>query len=211
MIRRWQDFAQNRSQVAELFVLLFILVLSFKLVPLFMTMIEARSGVALTDFLLHKMPRKDVSYPITYILYASIGVAIVWLLSYPEKLLVMLKTTFLVTSIRLALIYLFPLEPPVDLITLSDPVLEATVYQSQKITKDLFFSGHTSSMCIMFLCVSNKYLKALLGIATLLLGFLLMVQRIHYSYDIFAAPFACYACFRIAQHAWIPEKREISY
>jgi len=44
-----------------------------------------------------------------------------------------------------------------------------------------------------------------------LLGFLLMVQRIHYSYDVFAAPLACYACYRMAQHAWIPEKREISY
>lgn len=176
-----------------------------------MTTIEKRNGIRLSDQLLDLFPRHDVSFSIMYLLYISLLVSIVHLLFHPDRLLFMLKTSFLVTSIRFILIYLFPLEPPVGLIPLSDPFLEATIYESQKITKDLFFSGHTSSMFIMFLCVKNNYLKSWLAIGTGIIAVLLLIQRVHYSYDVVVAPFACYACFRLAKHSWIPEKREISY
>ena len=68
------------------------------------------------------------------------------------------------------------------------PFLNFFIYQGT-IDGDLFFSGHTATICLLlFWTVKFKWVFALFGVV---LGILLMVQRVHYSIDIIAAiPFA---------------------
>jgi hypothetical protein len=101
-------------------------------------------------------------------------------------------------------IYLFPLETPPGIITLIDP-LSNHFYGVPFITKDLFFSGHVSTLFLMFLCQKNKYFKFYTLISCLCVGILVLIQHIHYSIDvIFAFPFA-YLCYQTAKYVTIRE------
>jgi xanthine/uracil permease len=97
---------------------------------------------------------------------------------------------FLVAVVRQACILLVALEPPAGIIVLRDVFLENTVYpHNSPLTKDLFFSGHVASLWIYFLCAQRKYLKIYLGFATILVSFMVLSMRIHYTYDVYGAVF----------------------
>ncbi|HMP32034.1 MAG TPA: phosphatase PAP2-related protein, partial [Saprospiraceae bacterium] len=57
-----------------------------------------------------------------------------------------------------------------------------------KITKDLFFSGHVSALCLLYYLVQNKKLKYYIFIAAVVVGTLLIWQRVHYTIDVLFAP-----------------------
>lgn len=88
-------------------------------------------------------------------------------------------------------ISLIPLDAPLNLVHLSDP-FSIIFYGSNLITKDLFFSGHTATLCLVGLCLENKTEKMIIFIATGILGVLLLVQHVHYTADVLAAPVFSY-------------------
>ncbi|MDM8176234.1 phosphatase PAP2-related protein [Olivibacter sp. 47] len=69
-----------------------------------------------------------------------------------------------------------------------------------------FFSGHTSTMFLIFLCLPNRVDKLLALIATLLVGSMVLIQHVHYSIDVLAAPLFTWCCFwlgrEIALSGW---------
>jgi len=91
-----------------------------------------------------------------------------------------------------------PLDPPVGLIPLSDPVT-GIFYGESNITKDLFFSGHTATVTLMFLCLQKKNDKIVAFTAIIILAVLLLVQHVHYTIDILAAPLIVYSLFRLTR------------
>ena len=88
------------------------------------------------------------------------------------------------------------LDPPPGLIPLVDP-LGSVFYGNAAITKDLFFSGHTATMVLIFLCLERRTDKIIALIAAFAVAYLLLVQHIHYTIDILAAPIVVYACYRV--------------
>ena len=107
-----------------------------------------------------------------------------------ESLLRFIDAYIIMTLLRLFLILIFPLEPPVGLIPLRDP-LSNTFYGSTFITKDLFFSGHTATIFLIVLSVDIKWQKVYTSIVVFILALLLIIQHVHYTIDvIFAFPFA---------------------
>jgi hypothetical protein len=92
-----------------------------------------------------------------------------------------------------------PLDPPAGLIVLTDP-LTAVFYGRSTITKDLFFSGHTSILFLAFLCLERKWDKILALTGTCIVACLLLVQHVHYTIDIIAAPIIIYPVFRIVKY-----------
>ncbi len=81
------------------------------------------------------------------------------------------------------------------MIYLEDPFLNNLVYPGN-IDADLFFSGHTALIFILFFLSRNKVF-IILGT---LLGLMLIAQRVHYSIDVLAAiPFA-YVIVRITEY-----------
>ncbi|MCE2994515.1 MAG: hypothetical protein LW863_02880, partial [Flammeovirgaceae bacterium] len=106
----------------------------------------------------------------------------------PEAILLSLQCYVIVNYLRIASIYLFTLEAPEGLIALNDPFLAKVAYGGNAVfVKDLFFSGHTSTLAIVYFIEKRKNLKALLFICTLIVGLLLIWQRVHYSIDILGA------------------------
>lgn len=134
------------------------------------------------------LPAKDVSIPIFTITYGSmIAYAFV---NWKEKYFIskMAFSYSFLLIFRALTLSVIPLKEPEVIIFLKDPFLNTFIYQGT-IDSDLFFSGHTGLIClIFFLTHKGKWFFAIIAVV---LGILLMIQRVHYSIDILAAlPFA---------------------
>ncbi|MDF2433986.1 MAG: hypothetical protein JWP44_3617, partial [Mucilaginibacter sp.] len=76
----------------------------------------------------------------------------------------------------------------------TDP-LTGVFYGEANITKDLFFSGHTATLTLIMLCLEKRTDKIIAFFAVVTVAVLLLVQHIHYSIDILAAPVITYLCY----------------
>ena len=168
--------------------------------------VEARKGVRLNDVVLYLFPSHDYSFYIFMLLYSSIALLIITHLDKPKVWLRVIEMHFVVAIVRQACILLVALEPPAGLIVLRDIFLENTVYPpTAPLTKDLFFSGHVASIWIYMLCAQKNYLKVYLGFATVLMSFMLLSMRVHYSYDVYGAIFFTSLIFYIP--GWVRSYR----
>ena len=96
-------------------------------------------------------------------------------------------------------LWLLPLEPPAALVVLHDPVMDHIfAVTTQPIVRDLFFSGHTATAALLGLAVRGLRWRVVLALLTVAIGVLVLVQRVHYSYDVLAAPFFAYAAYWLA-------------
>ena len=190
----WQLLWRNRSFRYKLFIGIFLITIILICFPYFFQYVEQRNGVALSDVVLYIIPTYDVSAPIFISMWSSSFLMLLTAVKKPEILLTFLIAYVILCLCRLATIFLFPLEAPQGLIELTDP-LSNSFYGASFITKDLFFSGHVSTLFLMYLCQSNRSLRYHTMIVCILVAILVLVQHIHYTIDVlFAFPFA-YACF----------------
>ena len=100
---------------------------------------------------------------------------------------------------RIITISIVPLNPPQHLIPLIDPLINKTFYDGVFITKDLFYSGHTATMLLIFFCMENKILKLVGLLAAILVGGMVLVQHIHYTVDVLVVPFFTYTIYRLTK------------
>lgn len=92
--------------------------------------------------------------------------------------------------------YLTPLEAPVTLIPLNDPFVQL-FGNGNVLRNDLFFSGHTATLFLLYLVTSNKKIKMTFLVFTVLVGIAVILQHVHYTIDVATAPFFSYASFKI--------------
>lgn len=165
---------------------MFALLLFF--LPSFFAMIEKREGIVLNDWFLHIIPAKDFSIPIFIIIWSASLLVIIRSLQQPYFFLTVLLSLVLLLLLRMATIYFVVLNPPEGLIKLRDPLTSLTYGGTGIfITKDLFFSGHTSNLFMFYLCLEKKGDKLFLLLGTITVGFLVLAQHVHYSMDVIAA------------------------
>jgi len=190
--------AAFRRQAAVLVALLVALV--GMALPPFFQYIQQRPGHLLADPLLALVPRHDVAVPIFVAMYGACVVALGWLGRHPALLLRGLWAYLLLTALRMATIWVLPLVPPLDILPLPDPftTLIFHVPTTAAITKDLFFSGHTSTVVLLAVAVRGRGWRWGLGLAALLVGVLVLMQRVHYSYDVLAAPLFAWLAYWVA-------------
>jgi len=160
------------------------------LVPGFFAYIQQRPGAVATDPLLALLPCHDVAVPVFVLMYGGVLAASGWLTRHPQLFLRGMWGYFILLLLRMATIWLVPLAPPLDLIAMPDPFL-ALVFRteaSEAITHDLFFSGHTSTVVLLMLAVRGRWWRTGLALVACAIGLLVLVQRVHYTYDVLAAP-----------------------
>ncbi|PUZ27174.1 PAP2 superfamily C-terminal [Chitinophaga costaii] len=173
-----------------------IAILSY--LPVFFQHIEQRNGYVLHDFILRLLPSHDVSVPIFVLIWLSAGYTLFRAMQQPEVFICLLYGFLFVCLSRIITIYLVALDPPMDLIQLKDPLANRFYGKAGFITKDLFYSGHTASMCLFAYCLRGPREKLLAGLAAAAVGILLLVQHVHYTIDVLTAPILTYACYRVA-------------
>ncbi len=184
----WKNAWANRSfkikAIVGSFCLLFILV-SF---PRFFAIIELRNGIILNDYLLNILSSIDLSIPIFITIWSSALLLIRRIIQSPSLFLQFLLSFLFLCLLRIVTITLFPLEAPNELIPLQDPI--SSLFYGGKaifITKDLFFSGHTATQFLMFLCFQKKIDKLITGFTSIAIAFMVLFQHIHYTIDVIAA------------------------
>ena len=167
-------------------VLLFATILL--ILPSFFSVIEARQGVVLNDWLLHLIPSMDFSVIIFILVWSTFLLVLTRCIQQPAIFLMILYFLIFITITRILTISIIPLDPPKGLIILKDP-LTSLSYGGKGvfITKDLFFSGHTSNLFMFYLCLQKKRDKQFALFTSLLVGSLVLVQHVHYSIDVIGA------------------------
>ncbi|MDB5256485.1 MAG: hypothetical protein JWM14_1180 [Chitinophagaceae bacterium] len=163
--------------------------------PIFLNFIQTVHGVYIKDPLLNYLPPHDLSKYIFILLYTLLALSVIQLSFQPLLLLKALQAYILLTIMRGFCIYLFPLEPDKKIIPLVDPLIDNLFYQQTIITKDLFFSGHISTMTLLFLILPSSFTKKIAGVLTLVVALLILVQHVHYTIDVLAAPLAAWLAY----------------
>lgn len=160
---------------------------------LYMSIWETRKGTLILDPLLNRIPPHDFSLPIFCIIHSALVLSLLLNLITPKQLLKAFQAYSLLLIIRTLCIYYIPLERPTGMIYLQDPITAFFLNNVNVVTKDLFFSGHISTMCLFMYYSPKKFWRSYLMFVTPLLAGLILWQHVHYTVDIVAAPFFAFA------------------
>ncbi len=160
--------------------------------------IDPKEGFLFNDPFLNLFTPRDWYIPIFFILYVAVVQTIFSYVKSPSVVLVGVTTYCVVNILRTATMYILTLEPPSGMILLADPISSA-LYPSTGFAKDLFFSGHVSTIMIVVLIEKNRLAKALKILGTVIIGVLLAWQHVHYTLDLIAAPVFTYGVFLIVR------------
>jgi hypothetical protein len=166
--------------------------------PYFFQTIERRHGIVLNDPVLRVLTPHNISVPLFIIIWALSLLSIVRAAQHPRMFLTFLWAFIPLSLFRMLTISLVPLDPPAGLIGLADP-LSNFFYGPKFITRDLFFSGHTSTVFLLYLCLPGKADKKLALAATLSVAILLLVQHVHYTLDVLTAPLFTWLIWRLTR------------
>jgi len=193
------SYAWSQSSFRIKFILVWVLIFPLlDIFHVFFSYIEKREGIVLNDWLLNQVPLHNVSIPVFIFIWGAALLAIIRSIKNPQILLILLWTYLFVSLTRMLCIWIVALNAPPHLIPLVDP-LTNFFYGKQYVTKDLFYSGHTSSVLIVFFGLRKKADKIFALASAVCIGILLLVQHVHYTIDILAAPVFTYFCFRLAK------------
>lgn len=175
--------------------------------PFFYQYIEKRNGMMNHDVFLHMIPAIDVSIPIFIVTWFMAILMILKAIINPSVFITFLYGFIILNIARFISISLIPFNPPHDLIPIVDPISNI-FYGDTYVTKDLFFSGHTATQFLCFLCLKKPLDRVFGLIATVLMGFLVLVQHVHYTIDVVSAPVFAYLCYWLASKVHAEEDPE---
>ncbi len=155
--------------------------------PLIFTTIQSRKGEVFNDPLIQWFTPIDVSWPTFVVIYLAVVLGIISLYKQPYSINRLLLAYSFVTTARIWSVYLSNFDPPTDTIPLEDPFLKLFIYDNTQVTKDLFFSGHTCTMALLWLTAIRPLMKNLFLMGTIATALLVVIQHVHYSIDVIAA------------------------
>jgi hypothetical protein len=191
----WKYYWSIRSFRIQFIITVCVLISFMFFFPYFFDFIESRDGKLLSDPILEMLPAKDVSTFVFSLLYFAVLSWLIISIKNPAVLLSGIQTYAMVTVLRMITIPLFPLEPPVDYIPLREPFVQFFTHGGRIISHDLFFSGHMTTILFCYYTTLKGAFKKIYLAFAFIIGLLLMIQRVHYSIDILAAPLFTWLCF----------------
>ena len=194
---QWSAIWGERSFRNKTILGFIILIVIFGFFPFFFEVIEKRNGFVLNDPLLTLLPAYDLSIPIFAIIWSMATFVAVRCFQSPDFFILLMWSFILLSLARIVSISLVALNAPEGIVILRDPIV-SIFYGKRYITKDLFFSGHTSTQFLFFLCLSKRNDKIIALIATIAIGVMVLIQHVHYTIDVAAAPFFAYFVYKLA-------------
>jgi hypothetical protein len=206
--RSWKIFLirkHNKRELLYTLILLGAVLLGF---TRFLNFVELRAGFSFNDPLLNLFTPVDFTWVIFGLIYAGLVIAIFYFIKDPHLLLTALQSYLVLVIFRSAAMYLLPLNPPADMIPLNDPFVQ--IFGSGEIlTKDLFFSGHTATIFLLFMVANKRILKVIFLSFAIIVGLSVLLQHVHYTIDVFTAPFFSYTSVKFA--AYIKKRYQLKY
>ncbi|GIV34297.1 MAG: hypothetical protein KatS3mg031_1832 [Chitinophagales bacterium] len=203
----WKEALHDGTFRAQTFLTAVLIFSMIIFISRYFEFIQSRPGVYIHDPLLERIPPQDVSVYTFAVLYASILLFLLSIANKPRLIVRTLQTYFVLMLFRIVTMYFLPLEPSKEMIPLSDPFVENFIYKKKMISKDLFFSGHVSTMFLLFLICPYRRLKYYFLMATVIIAVLILLQHVHYTIDVIAAPIFTLTSYYIVRQSYNPEER----
>ena len=198
----WKINLQSSDYRKKLIIGLILISFILLSLPFFFKAIEKRNGISFNDYLLSWLPAYDLSLYIFTVIWSMTLFTFSRFKQDPNIFLTFLWGFILINLSRFVFIGLIPLNAPADLIPIHDPISNH-FYGPKFITKDLFFSGHTAAMFLMFLCLKKRTDKVIALLATIIIGIAVLIQHVHYTVDVVMAPVITY-------FLWIGSKKIVA-
>lgn len=189
----WNRALTNRYFVVEFIASIFILVFTMLIFSKFTEFVEMRKGIQFNDPVLETFKAIDLTKPIFTMIYGGILFALASLLSSPYRLMILFEAYALMVLTRIVMMFIVPLSPPIGMILLQDPFVEF-FGTGKTLVNDLFFSGHTATLFLLFLAVPKK-LKWTFFIITLFVAISVLLQKAHYTVDVLVAPYISFTSY----------------
>ncbi|QJD94892.1 hypothetical protein HH214_02855 [Mucilaginibacter robiniae] len=205
--RNWKTTWQTPSLRILMLIGCFIAAILISVLPIFFQNIEKRPGIQLNDRILSHTPAYNVSIYLFLIIWSMALLTLVRAVYKPE---IFIKYLWLYSAIcitRMITITLIPLAPPANLMNLVDP-LTGVFYGHANITKDLFYSGHVSTLLAMYYCLHKKSDKRFALLGAVVVGVLVLVQHVHYTIDVLAAPLFVFVLNKLLTALLFPSTRQ---
>ena len=169
------------------------------ILPVFFGYIQKRKGAVLNDWLLAHIPPHNVSVLIFSLIWGMVLLIVIRTIKSPSIYISFCWTFIFIYIVRFVTLSVVALDPPPGMVSLVDP-LSSVFFGTAAITKDLFFSGHTATMVLIFLCLERRTDRIIALIAAFAVACLLLVQHVHYTIDVLAAPVVVYPCYRLTRY-----------
>ncbi len=183
----WRDVLKTwRGRVAIVFCVATLGMIVFYMPHFYHDILTPKPGYRLQDPVLDLFTPRDWSPIVFFILYVSIIQTVAMGFKQPKIILIGLTAYSLVNVFRLFTMYGLTLEPPDDMILLLDPI-SSIAYPDKGFAKDLFFSGHVSTVFVLVLVEPNAVARYIKLAGTVAMAILLAWQHVHYSIDLIAA------------------------
>ncbi len=192
----WKEKFTSKQFRYESFVTVILLVTTLSLFTQYLIYNEGRNGVTLDDPVLALFNPINTNWITFGLIYLSIFGAVILFIKTPDRLMFAFQAYILLVIVRTFAMYSIPLNPPHSAIPLIDPLVKHLGTGIQ-LDKDLFFSGHTATLFLLYLINEKKILKKIFLICTIAVGLSVLVQHNHYTVDVISAPFFAYGVYRI--------------
>lgn len=190
MFSEWRPALGNRNFLIGFVLSLIGVVVFASILPyFFVQIILNKPGIHLNDPILNFFTPKDWSIPIFIGIYFATILSFIINSVRPYTILLILQVYVIVNFMRLLSIYFFTMEAPDGIIPLSDPFLTKFAYGQPVFVKDLFFSGHVSTLALLFFVEKRRALKIFVLLSMTFVSVFLAWQRVHYVIDMIGAIF----------------------
>lgn len=196
----WHQVIENKQLLTRLILSLMLFTVVLIAYRKVINFIEQRDTFMLVDPILSQFSPIDFTWLIFASMYGAMAIAFFVYVKNPYNLLIAMQMYSLVSILRMISMYLLPIDAPQTLIPLVDPFV--SFFGAIEInTKDLFFSGHTSTMLCFFFTTPNRWHKRIYLLLTFVVASLLILQHVHYVVDILAAPFFSFGAYAFVR--WV--------
>jgi hypothetical protein len=171
-----------------------VCVIVYYMVIYWLNLNSGRPGIIINDPMYHFLTPHDFSAGIFFFTYSATILIILYVVQYPFLLQRALMGFVAVFVVRAVCIHLVPLSPSPGIIPLVDPVTD-TLGHEGRIMNDLFFSGHVSDLATFYLLCRSPRWKRYILLCMIMVGTMLVWQRVHYTIDVMMAPAFSYICY----------------
>jgi len=195
--QQWSYALRDRRFRVECAITLPLLVASLIGLSSFLEFVEERPGVVLNDPILALISPSNFTWLTFALIYGGLIFGIATLSRHPNQLLLAFQSYVVMVTLRIAAMYVVPLDPPAGLIPLVDPLVQF-VGSGKVLTKDLFFSGHTATLLLLGFASQGRVSRTLFYLAAVIVGTCVILQHVHYTIDVLAAPCFAYLAYRVA-------------
>jgi hypothetical protein len=157
-------------------------------------------GTRLWDPLLVATKPRNETWLIFGLVYFSLVVGLAVLVFHARALVIGVQAYIVMVFSRIVVMYFAVFDPPTDMIPLRDPLI-GLLGTNRLLTRDLFFSGHTSTLFLLTLAVPVRRCKPLFLACTICVAVGVLQQHVHYTIDVLVAPLFAFVRYRVVKAA----------